>query len=62
MITNHVSLVGAEGKVTLTGARVPVDMRELLLSHIVELSPPGPRVPHHKSTGDQPVCAYPNTP
>ena len=44
MTTNHVSLVGAVGAVTLTGARVPGDMRELLPSHVGELSPPGPRV------------------
>ena len=43
MTTNHAS-VGAEGTVTLTGARVPGDMRELLPSHVGELSPPGPRV------------------
>ena len=44
MTTNHASPVGAEGTVTLTGARVPGDMRELLPSHVGELSPPGPRV------------------
>ena len=44
MTTNHASLVGAEGVVTSTGARVPGDMRELLLSHVGELSPLGPKV------------------
>jgi hypothetical protein len=39
---SHASPVGAEGEVTLIGARVPGDMRELLLSHVGELSPPGP--------------------
>ena len=44
MTTNHASPVGTEGMVTLTEARVPGDMRELLLSHVGELSPPGPGV------------------
>ena len=44
MTTNHASLVGADGAVTSTGARVPGDMRELLPSHVGELSPPGPGV------------------
>jgi hypothetical protein len=44
MTTNHGSLVGAEEAVTSTGARVPGDMRELLLSHVGELSPLGPGV------------------
>jgi hypothetical protein len=44
MTTNHASLVGSEGVVTSTGARVPGDMRELLPSHVGELSLPGPRV------------------
>jgi hypothetical protein len=44
MTTNHASPVGAEGKVTLTGAIVPGDMRELLPSHVGELSPLGLRV------------------
>ena len=56
MTDNHASLVGAEGAVTLTGARVPGDMRELLPSHVGELSPPGPGVQHFSSTGDQAVC------
>ena len=56
MTTNHASLVGAEGAVTLTGARVPGDMRELLLSHVGELSARGPRVQHLASTGNQAVC------
>jgi hypothetical protein len=54
--TSLVSLVGAEGSVTSKGARVPADMRELLLSHVAELSPPGPGVQHLSSTGDQTVC------
>jgi hypothetical protein len=49
--TNHASLVGAERAVTSTG-----DMRELLPSHVGELSPPGPRVQHLSSIGDQTVC------
>lgn len=57
MSTNHASFVGAEGVVTLTGARVPGDMRELLLSHVGELSPLGPGVQHLSSTGDQTVFA-----
>jgi hypothetical protein len=32
------------GVITSTGARVPGDMRELLLCHVGKLSPPGPRV------------------
>jgi hypothetical protein len=44
MTASHASLVGAEGVVTSTGASVPGDMRELLQSHIGELSPPGPGV------------------
>jgi hypothetical protein len=36
--------------VALTGARVPGDMKELLLSHVGELSPLGPRVQHLDST------------
>jgi hypothetical protein len=58
--TNHGSLVGAGGgggSVTSTGARVPGDMRELLLSHVGELSPLGPGVQHKVSTGNQAVCA-----
>jgi hypothetical protein len=55
--TNHASLVGAEGVVTSTGATVPGDMRELLLSHVGELSSLGPRVQHLASTGNQAVCA-----
>ena len=62
MITNHASLVGAEGAVTSKGAWVPGDMRELLLSHVGELSPPGPRVQYLASTGNQAVCAQPNAP
>ena len=57
MTTNHASLVGAEGVVTSTGARVPGDMRELLPSHVGELSPLGPGVQHLASTGNQAVCA-----
>ena len=45
MTASHASHVGTVGVVTWTGARVPGDMRELLLSHVDELSPPGPRVP-----------------
>ena len=56
MTTNHASLVEAVGAVTLTGARVPGDMRELL-SNVGELSPPGPGIQHVASTGDQAVCA-----
>jgi hypothetical protein len=60
MTKSHASLVGTEGAgsfpVTSTGARVPGDMRELLLSHVGELSPLGPRVQHLSSTGDQTVC------
>ena len=56
MTTNHASLVGAEGAVTLTGARVPGDMRELLPSHVSELSPLGPGIQHLASTGNQAVC------
>jgi hypothetical protein len=56
MTTNHASLVAAEGAVTSTGARVPGDMRELLPSHVGELSTPGPGVQHLSSTGDQTVC------
>jgi hypothetical protein len=56
MTTNHASPVGAEGVVTLTGARVPGDMRELLLFHVGELSPPGPGVQHLSLPGDQTVC------
>jgi hypothetical protein len=55
MTSSHASLVGAEGVVTSTGARVPEDIRELLHSHVSELSPPGPRVQHLSSTGDH--CA-----
>ena len=36
-----VVVVGAVGVVTSTGARGPGDMREHLLSHVGELSPPG---------------------
>ena len=57
MTASHTSLVGAEGAVTLTGARVPGDMRELLPSHVGELSPPGPGVQHLASTGNQAVCS-----
>jgi hypothetical protein len=56
MTTNHASLVGADGAVTSTGARVPGDMRELLPSHVGELSPLGPGVQHLASTGNQTVC------
>ena len=46
MTTSHMLLLwGALGTVTLTGARVLGDMRELLLSQVGELSPPGPGVP-----------------
>ena len=45
MTTNSDFLVGVEGAVTSTGARVPGDMRELLPSHVGELSPPGSGVP-----------------
>jgi hypothetical protein len=55
--TNHASLVGAEGAVTWTGGRVLGDMRELLPSHVGELSPPGPGVQHLALTGNQVVCA-----
>lgn len=64
MTANHASLVGAVGvvgavgaarAVTLTGVRVPGDMRELLPSHVGELPPPGPGVLHLSSTGDQTV-------
>jgi hypothetical protein len=44
MTNNLVFLVGAEGTVTLTEARVPGEMRELLPSHIGKLSPSGPWV------------------
>ena len=57
MTVNLAFLVGAEGVVTSTGARVPGDMRELLLSHVGELSPLGPGVQHLASTGNQTVCA-----
>ena len=57
MITSHASPVGTEVEVTLAGARVPRDMRDLLQSHVGELSPSGPRVPHLSSTGDQTVFA-----
>jgi hypothetical protein len=59
---SHTSPVGPLGAVvavvvvTLTGARVPGDRRECLPSHVGELSPLGPRVPHLNSTGDQTVC------
>ena len=56
MSTSHASLVGAMGTVTETGARVPEDRRELLPFHVGELSPPGPRVQHLSSTGDQTIC------
>jgi hypothetical protein len=56
--TNHTSLVGAEGVVTSRGSRVPGDMSELLLSHVGELSLPGPRVPYLRSTG----LSVPNAP
>ena len=52
MTTNHASLVGADRAVTLTGARVPGNMRELP-SHVGELSSPGPGVPHLSSTENQ---------
>ena len=52
MTANQASLVGAEEgggeAVTSTGARVPGNMREHLLSHVGELSSPGPGV--HLST------------
>jgi hypothetical protein len=51
--TSHASPVGAFGAVTSRGARVPGDMRELLQSHVGELSPPGPGVQHVASTGTQ---------
>ena len=55
MNTNHASPVGAVGVVTLTGARVPGDMRELPF-HVGELSPLGPGVtPQLDLTGDQSV-------
>jgi hypothetical protein len=57
MTASHASLLGAEGVITLTGARVPGDMRELLPSHVGELSPPGPGVQDLSSTGDQTVFA-----
>jgi hypothetical protein len=44
MTASQTSPVGAEGAVTSTGALSPGDMRELLLSHVGELSPPGSRV------------------
>ena len=44
MTKSHASLVGTEGVVTSTEARVPGDMREFLPSYVGELSPPGPRV------------------
>jgi hypothetical protein len=62
MTANHVSLVGAEGTVTLSGALNPGDMRELLLFHVGELSPPGSRIQHLASTGNQAVSAKPNAP
>ena len=58
MTTSHASpvgAVGAVGVVTSTGARVPGDMREILPSHVGELSPRGPRIFHLSSTGDQTV-------
>ena len=57
MTTNHASLVGAEGAVTLTGASVPGDMRELLPFNVGELSSLGPEVQHLASTVNQAVCA-----
>ena len=39
------------------GSQGPGDMRELLLSHVGELSPPGPGVQHLSWTGDQTVFA-----
>ena len=50
--------MGAVGAVTSTGALSTGDMRELLPSHVGELSPPGPGVPHLNSTGNQTVCVY----
>jgi hypothetical protein len=44
MTASHASLVGAKEAITLTEARVPGDTRELLLSYVGELSPPGPGV------------------
>jgi hypothetical protein len=55
--SSHASLVGVEGAITSTGARLPGNMRELLLSHVGELSPPGPGVHHLASTGKQAVFA-----
>ena len=54
MTTDCASLVEAVGAVTLTGARVPGDMRERLPCHVGELSPLwGSDL---SSTGDQTVC------
>ena len=41
MTKSYASPVGGVGAVTSKGARGPGDMREHLLSHVGELSPPG---------------------
>ena len=48
--------MGAVGAVTLTGARVPGDMRELPF-HVGELSPLGPGITPQLDW--RPVCVYP---
>jgi hypothetical protein len=55
MTASHTLLLwGLRGEVTLTGARVPRNMRELLLSHVDELSAPVPGF--NISAGDQAIC------
>ena len=53
MTTSHASPVGDEGAVTSTGARSVGDIRELLPSHVGELSPSGPGVQTSAHLGDQ---------
>jgi hypothetical protein len=50
--SNHASPVGAVGGGNLGRSQNSRSMRELLLSHVGKLSPPGPGVQHLSSTGD----------
>jgi hypothetical protein len=48
--------VVAEGDSNFDRSQSSKEMRELLPSHVAELSPPGPGVQHLSSTGDLTVC------
>jgi hypothetical protein len=57
MTSNHASLVGAEGGGNLGRIQSSRSMRELLPSHVGDLSPLGPRDQRLSSPGDQTVFA-----